>query len=232
MIGWRVVFPADWRSNVAEHGALGIGFDVATTAKQKSNPSSLTLLQQSGRDYVARLIVRFKTADPAVTEAIIREMLELPHGHRVRRLCADATSEKFFVANLRKSLAGLVVVEPVVSSETMEYRGEKMTVKAYLGNLLVNTVEDGRLLLPNAKWLERDLRQVKRENGSFSADVDADGNHADAFDGLKLALFALVRSGGPAAAAGAAVGGFGAQGKERWWKNPLARLRSTHRRLT
>ena len=112
--------------------------------------------------------MRFKTADPAVTEAIIREMLELPHSHKVRRLCADATSEKFFVANLRKSLAGRVVVEPVVSSETMEYRGEKMTVKAYLGNLLVNTVGDGRLLLPNAKWLERDLRQVKRENGSFA----------------------------------------------------------------
>jgi hypothetical protein len=226
------MFPADWRSRIAEHGALGIGLDVATTAKQKSNPSGLTLMQQCGRDFVARLVLRFKTADPEVTEKVIREMLDLPFNHRVRRLCADATSEKFFVANLRKALTGLVVVEPVVSSETMGYRGESMTVKAYLGNLLVNTVEDGRLLLPNAKWLEADLRQVKRENGSFTAAVDADGNHADAFDSIKLALFALTRAGGPAAASAAAVGSGGPVKSNAWAKNPLLRFaRRTARRL-
>lgn len=231
MISVSDFMPKGWRDLLAERGPCAIGFDVATTAKKKSNPSGIALLQQVGLDNIVRLVVRFKTTDPEVSEAIIRDLCELPHGLRVRRVCVDATSEKFFAATLRKNLVGTVVVEPVVQSETMLYKGEKMTVKAYLGNLLVNTCDDGHLHLPQAKWLESDMRQVKRANGSFEADVDDQGNHADAFDAIKFGLHGLVRAGGKVEAAGSEVGGVaGAGAKPRWWKNPLAAAASAVKR--
>lgn len=224
MIAWRDFLPGDWRDLLARTGAVGIGVDPATTAKKTSNPTGIALVQRCGLDFAARLVLRFKTADPAVTEAILRELCSLPHGLRVRKICIDATSERFFVANLKRAMAGLTTVEAVIQSEATEFRGQKMTLKAFLGNQFVNEVEDGHVLLPNEKWLERDCRQVKRENGSFAADVDADGNHADAFDALKLGVHAAMRSGGAATAEARAVGGdLAGQARHRWWKNPLAR---------
>src|SRR5262245_11397454 len=151
MISVRSIFPDGWRELMAERGACAIGHDVATTAKKKSNPNGIALLQQVGLDYIVRLVLRFKTQDPAVTEAVIREMLDLPHGLRVRKVCVDATNERFYAANLRAKLAGTVVVETIVNSEVLVVRNEKMTWKQYLGNLLVNTCDDGHLLLPNEK---------------------------------------------------------------------------------
>lgn len=205
------ILPAGWRDVFKPTGRIGIGTDLGTTTKAKSNPTGVAVIQEDGRDLVARLVVRFKTADERVLPALLRQLCQLPHGLRVRKVCADATNERFFVARIKRELAGLVVVEPVVASDGVEYGGEKMNMKTFLGALLVNTIEDGRLLLPRAEWLRDDIRSVKRDRGSFSADVDADGNHADCFDGLKLALFALRGlAAGPAVAAAAAVGTFGA----------------------
>lgn len=230
MISWREFLPRDWRDLLAQNGRVGIGIDVATTAKKTSNPTGLALVQEVGADYFARLVLRFKTQDSGVIYAILEELLDLPHGLRVRKVCVDATNERFFAADLRKDFAGKVVVEPMVQSETMTYKGEKMTVKAFLGQQLVNTVEDGHLLLPNEKWLERDIRQVKRAGGSFEADVDADGNHADAFDGIKFALHAAMSSGGRAEASAAPTGTLGQPGRPRWWKNPFAKNAGESRR--
>ncbi len=232
MITISDILPPDWRDLIAPVGSIGLGLDVATTAKKKSNPSAVTLIQMRGTDFIARLVVRFKTADPAVTETILRELLALPHGLKVRRLCVDATSEKFFCANLKKALGGLVVVDGVVNSETLVFRGAKMSYKDYLANMLINTIEDGRLLLPQAKWLEKDLRQTKRNGGSFESDVDAEGNHADATRSLELGLHAVQQPGGRAEASAAAVGGLGQPARQRWWKNPLARIGIGHRNFS
>jgi len=51
------------------------------------------------------------------------------------------------------------VVELVIKSESINYLGESMNYKAYLGNLFVNTIDDGHLLLPQANWLRDDIRQ-------------------------------------------------------------------------
>lgn len=219
------VLPA--RLPLIEHSAIGLGLDVATTEKQTSNPSALAVVERTGREYFARLVLRWKTADPAVTLAIVTTLLMRLAPRRARRLCIDATSERFFAADLKRKLGGLVPVELMVSSESLEYLGEKMTYKVFLGNLLVNAIEDGRLVLPDAAWLRDDLRSVKRDRGTFSTEVSADGSHGDCFDALKLAIYALEGAGGPAQAAAAGVGTFGAHAAQQNWKNPLAWL---HRR--
>lgn len=215
------------RLPLIEHSAIGLGLDVATTEKETSNPSALAVLERTGRDLFARLVLRWKTSDPKVTQAIVTAILMRIAPRRPRRLCIDATSERFFAADLKRQLGALVPVDLVVSSESLEYLGEKMTYKQFLGNLLVNAIEDGRMLLPEGIWLRDDLRLVKRERGTFVTETGADGSHGDCFDALKLALYSLEGSGGPAVASAAQVGSMGAQRAHGRWRNPLAYL---HRR--
>jgi hypothetical protein len=209
-------------------GSIGGGMDVATTTKAKSNPSSIAFTEKVGLDFIVRAVIRFKTDDPAISEAILVYALDRlrEREKRLRKFCIDATNERFFAANLATKLAGRVWVEPVVSSETMEYLGEKMTVKSYLGNLFVNTITDGHLLLPEASWLRDDIRQVKEDRGTFVAEPDEEGNHADCFDGIKQSLHALISGAGPANASAAQVGNFGGTQKplREGIKNPFAKL--------
>lgn len=217
-------WPAGWRGHLAG-GKLGVGGDIATTTKAKSNPSAIAVVEQLGLDFVVRALVRFKTDDPDVYAAMLNEAITVPEPMRARRICLDATSEKFFAVGQQKRLVGRVPVELVVASEKTAYLGEEMIFKVYLGNLLVNTLEDGRLWLPNEIWVRNDIRQVKREKGSFDAEVAEDGGHADCFDAIKLALHALISGGGPATASAAQVGSFGQSGLGRFvagLKNPFA----------
>ena len=203
--------PAGWPDLFAPDAPrVGLGLDLGTTAKGKSNPSALVCVQQVGSFYYARLVARWKTAAPAVTRAMLRHVIQgLPHGYRPRRLCIDATSERFFAADLRREFAPLVRVVLVINSEATEYRGERMIFKVYLGNLLVNTFEDGRLALPADRWVHDDIRQVVRDRGTFDAPVAEDGAHADVFAALQLALHALVAKGGPVEASGMSRGVYG-----------------------
>jgi hypothetical protein len=209
-------------------GPIGGGMDVATTTKEKSNPSAIAFTEKLGVDFIVRVAIRFKTDNPAISKAILIYALDRlkERDRRLRKFCVDATNERFFAAGLRDELAGRLWVEPVVSSETMEYLGEKMTVKSYLGNLFVNTIDDGHLFLPLADWLRDDIRQVKEDRGTFVADPDEDGNHADTFDAIKQSLHALVSASGPATAAAAQVGTFagGPRPLREGIKNPFAKL--------
>jgi phage FluMu gp28-like protein len=91
-----------------------------------------------------------------------------------------------------------VFCDLVIASETIEKGLEEMTYKSYLGNLLVNALEDRHLLLPADRWVRNDFRLVFKNKGSFDNEVDNAGHHADTFDATKLALHALTRAGGPA----------------------------------
>ena len=55
--GWLDVFAPD-------APRIGLGLDPATTTKAKSNPSSISAIQQVGLVYFARLILRFPSASP------------------------------------------------------------------------------------------------------------------------------------------------------------------------
>lgn len=219
------VWPKDWKDLLTPFHPVALGFDVATTTKKKSNPSAIAVVQKVGLDFIVRAVCRWKTNDPAVSEAVLDEALDLPHGLRLRRVVIDATNERFFAANQRKRLRGRVAVELIVASESTQHRGEEMNWKTYLGNLLVNTVEDGRLLLPNEAWLKKDLRQPKRDRGSFTCEPDEDGNHGDCFDGIKLGLHGVLGPGGPARASATPVGTYGAKPPQRAGiLNPFARF--------
>lgn len=202
-------FPNDWLDVFdPRHGRIGAGLDVATTTKKKSNPSAFAVTQQIGLTYFARLTIRLKTGDGDVLHELI-DMTRLglySRGLKIRRLCIDATSERFFAASLQKKLRGKLSVELVNSAEATTYLGERMNYKAYLGNLLANTFEGGYMAIAEQSWLKDDLRQPYRDGGTFASDVDENGNHADCFDAYKLSIHALKGSGGPAEAAGAPSG--------------------------
>jgi len=217
------VFPKDWRDVFTPGHPVGMGLDLATTEKKTSNPSALTLTQKLSQDFYARLIIRWKTADPEVTEAILRHALDLPHGLKPRRLSIDATNERLWATQLRKKFIGLVPVTLVISSESIIIQGESLSYKQYTGNLLVNAVEENRLILPPESWVSTDFRLVKRDRGTFVAEIDKGGNHADTFDSTKLSILSLVDGSGPAIADAANVGSFGPRSSGRKVKNPYAR---------
>lgn len=203
------LLPEGWTSALdKDNPVLTLGLDVGTTAKKTSNPSVLSLCQKVGHEHRFPLIARFKSKDPAVTIALIEEIIKgaASVGLRIRCLCIDATSEKFFAVAVRRHFAGRLVVHLIVSSEATEYGGERMLWKAYLGNLFVNTIEDGYMALPAETWVKTDVRSVNREKGTFEAEITEDGGHGDVFDGCKLALHGQVAKGGPSEVAAAGVG--------------------------
>jgi hypothetical protein len=196
-------WPDQWKDKLVENQPISIGIDPATTTKKLSNPTAIVVTQKVGFDYFVRAAIRFKTDDPAVTRAMLGMALDVPKGCRIRKIVVLATSERFFATDLRSHFAGKAPVQLVIESEKASYRGEEMTYKLYLGNLVVNMLNDANLTLPNAVFVRNDLRQP--EGATFIAEPDESGNHADVFCALGASLHGLVGAGGPVAAAAVAV---------------------------
>jgi hypothetical protein len=198
-------------------GPIGLGWDLATTEKQTSNPSSLAVVARDGVNVIAPVIFCWKTAEPRVAKLRARRVIEVINGRaeggRARRLCIDATNERYFATECQQEFAGLVPVELVIQSETLggtnandaEKRGwvtvpnpskEPIKVKSYLGNRLVAAFDDNQITIPADPYVKNDIRSVKKERGAFEAELGPNGEHGDVFDGLKLALHAVDSSGG------------------------------------
>lgn len=204
---------------------LGLGLDVATTEKNTSNPSALALAEATGPEIRIPFLIRWKTANPEITIAIIQATLSALAPRRPRKLCVDATSERFFAAELRRRLIAALPVEMVISSQTITHLGQSMTVKSYLGNQLINLLDDNLLTLPDAPWISDDFRLVKRDRGTFSTDIDPSGAHGDTFDAVKLAIHAVRHTSGPAQADPAPISSMSAIAPAASvWKNPLLHL--------
>ncbi len=182
-------------------GAVGAGVDWATTEKETSNPTSVTIMERRGIEKIAVLTVTWKTRDPDLAIERLKKLVMCvnarPEGGRMRRLCQDATSEKYHCANVRKELAGLVPVEDVVASVTIELPGkEPMTMKAYLGNQFIGEIDDSHITLAPERYIKEDFRLVKRDRGSFTTEISPSGQHGDTFDSHKNASYALESSSG------------------------------------
>jgi hypothetical protein len=186
-----------WMLKNLAAGRIGLGWDLATTTSETSNPSSLTVLEEDGRDLLARAKFVWKTADPDVamerTLRVVKAIAQRREGGRARRLCVDATNERYFAQLVRKALCGDIPVELVVGSETIEVPGEPkpITMKQYLGGQLVAELDDNHLTLPPERYVREDWRLVRKEKGQFVCEPDASGRHGDTFDSTKLGLRAL-----------------------------------------
>jgi hypothetical protein len=207
--------PPDW-TRVLGAGKIGIGVDPATTEKKASNPTGLVVIEEEKGRHFARLICRFRSSNPDVHRAIIKDVVagctRIRNGQtlRPRRLCIDATNERLFAADLRKELAGIIPVQLVVASEKIRVMGEDLLYKTYLGNLVVNDLNDNLLALPNVRWVKEDFRLVVRSKGGFDNLVDGSGNHGDSFDATKNALLAVGSKSGSPECFAAGVGAFSA----------------------
>jgi hypothetical protein len=185
-------------------GPIGIGGDPATTEGEKSNPFGITVTERIGGRYVARLMLSFKSADPKKPKDILRELVTTLHPVC---LSLDATSERYWCAEVKEELELLVNVELVVNSETTEYLSEKLKVKTYLGNLGVNALDDRAAAIPAHHAVKDDFRLVVREKGGFNNRLDSvTGRHGDLFDSFKLSLHSLNLGDAKTEAAGVPVG--------------------------
>jgi len=180
-------------------GMIGLGWDIATTERQTSNPSALALVEKAGPDYLARLILVWKTANQELALQRVRSVIELvhtrPRGGRARRLCLDATNERYYFGQVRTTLTPLIPVEGVIASAAAPNPrpGQPpLTLKQLLGERLIAALENNRLALPAARYIHEDFRLVRKERGHFTCDPDSQGRHGDTFDAVKLALHALA----------------------------------------
>lgn len=190
-----------WLREHLGSGPVGIGLDLATTEKQASNPTALTVMERRGVELFAVLTLVWKTRDPATARdrigRVVRAIREARAGQPARRLAVDATSEKYFATDLQRELGRELPVELVVSSETVEQPGgESITLKALLGNRYVAELDDNHLVLAPERYLRDDHRLVKRDRGSFDTEIGPNGEHGDTFDAHKLALHAINSTAG------------------------------------
>lgn len=192
----------DWLGAHLIPGApCGAGFDVATTDGGVSNPSSFSITQRDGGEYVTVINALWKTRDPKLARARLRSLIVAcrERGAPARRLSIDGSSELYFAEETRIELRGLVPVDIVRGGDRVEPRPagytQSVNYKQYLGDLYAAEINDNHFVLPPEAYFKKDHRSVVKERGTFSADVDSDGGHADTFDSGKLSLHSLRKAG-------------------------------------
>ena len=179
-------------------GPVGIGVDVATTTKDTSNPTSVTVTEQVGSERVARMIIVWKERKAAIARDRLRDIIvavnSRPEGGPGRRMCIDASNERYFADETQDALKGLIPVQLVIAGEKIHPPGyEKDTDhKTYLGDLYAAAINENRYALPANEYVKKDHRLVCKDGGRYLCDPDQDGAHGDTFDSGKLAEFALV----------------------------------------
>lgn len=210
--------PAGWLDCIGE-GELCAGLDLASTEGKKSNPTSLTITEKRAGRFAARIILWWKTANPAVTEKRLIEVFTAIRtaGKKVKVLNADATNDRLYVQTLRKVLKHLVRVEPIVSSATVQWRSQDLSARTVSWTLLRECVEENKMDLPAGKYVATDFMRTKRAPGDiYVASVGPNGEHADTADGTRLALMGHIINGGPAEVRAVQMGtGMAGAGKGR-----------------
>ncbi|HPA21476.1 MAG TPA: hypothetical protein PLU30_27290, partial [Verrucomicrobiae bacterium] len=146
----RDAIPASWIDALAPSGEIALGYDVATTEKGTSNPSSLAVMQRVIPVVRVPLLLSWKTRDDRVAKAILRHVIDaLANSRRkARRLVVDASSEKYYAAQVRREFGADVPVELYVANEKKSYKGQELDGKTLLGNLYCAALEDALVELP------------------------------------------------------------------------------------
>jgi hypothetical protein len=191
-------------AKAVKDGQIGIGFDVATTTGEISNPSSVTIREKIGNDRYDRLKLAWKEKKPQIARERLRRIVETirlrANGGPARRLCIDASNERYFAEETADILAPLIPVQLVIAGNAVEPRPEgyserdgNINYKTWLGDLEAANVNDGRLALPPGEYIKNDYRMVMKDAGKFVCIPDVQtGAHGDTFDSGKLAELALL----------------------------------------
>jgi hypothetical protein len=175
---------------------VGIGFDVATTTKGKSNPSVVSILEEHGPEWIVRCRFIWKTKDPEIANQRILSILGVleRRGIRPRALAQDATNERYYAEQNRRYFRAKVPVVLVVASEAVDKPSlDKPTNwKEYLGHQLIAKLDDNNLTLPPDEYTRVDYRLVMKDRGRIVCEPNDQGMHGDCFDADKLAGHALT----------------------------------------
>ena len=183
-------------------GRVGIGFDVASTTGETSNPSSITVMEELGGERFARLILVFKSKSRELMADRLHDIATVirnrPSGGPARRLCIDASNERLAAEETATDLRPFVPVELVLGGASIHPPGytEPTNYKTYLGDLYSAAVNENTIALPPDPYIKADHRMPMKDQGKYVCTPDADGRHGDTFDSSKLALYALQSSQG------------------------------------
>ncbi len=183
--------------NLSPIAQIGLGFDVATTTKDTSNPSCISFMEKEGPEFLNRALLLWKTRDPDVAIERLGQAIRVVENRkagRARALSVDATNEKYFAEMVRKAFRAMLPVELVVASEAVDKPGlDKPTnFKQYLGSQYVGILEDNHLTLPPQAYVKLDHRLVRKDRGLFVCEPSPEGWHGETFDANKLAVHSLV----------------------------------------
>jgi hypothetical protein len=184
-------------------GPVGLGFDVASTTNEKSNPSSITVKENVGGERFDRLVLVFKSKKRAVMSdylvRCVKVVRERPEGGPARRLCIDASNERLAAEETKDDLLPFVPVELVLGNSKVEPRPtgyqDDVSYKTYQGDLYCAAVNDGKTVLPPDDYIKQDHRLPLKNNGKYECPVDSEGRHGDTFDSGKQAEYALISNG-------------------------------------
>ena len=189
-------------------GPVGIGFDVATTTAEVSNPSCVNVREKKANDRFDRLVVIWKERKPQIArerlQAIVQCVRNRPAGGPARKLCIDASNERYFAEETADLLAPLIPVQLVIAGNTVEPRPPgysdrdgSVNYKTWLGDTEAALINDGRVAKPADEYVKTDCRLVMKDSGRYVCVPDPQtGAHGDTFDGGKYAEFALTTTAG------------------------------------
>ena len=174
-------------------GSAAVGLIKLMEAMERGERAGCVYAEDTQRidgRYATKLILSFKSKDPKKPKGILRE---LATRLKAKAVAIDATSEVYWATEVREELEGVCDVILVKNSEKLEVMGERVLYKTYLGQLLVNAIDESQIDVPNDFNVKDDFRLVKKMKGGFDNSLDAaTGRHGDLFDGTKLSLHAII----------------------------------------
>lgn len=182
-------------------GKVGIGVDVASSNNDTSNPTCVTVMEDTGGSYPIRVMLCWKERTEAVQRdritAVVDAVASRPAGGSARALAIDGSNERLFADAMRVHLAGKVPVYVIVSGEKMDpcppaYAQTGVNYKTYLGDQYAEAINSGRVPMPPDTYVKEDHQLVTKSGGRYECTAQPDGKHGDTFDGGKLSLHALM----------------------------------------
>jgi hypothetical protein len=179
-------------------GEVGVGYDIATTVKATSNPSSVTVTERSGSEYAQRSVLLWKEKEPAIVRERLREIFttiaQRDEGGAARRFAIAATAERYFAKDAADHLRDLVPTELVIESEGIQPPGydKNVNFKTYIGDIYSASVNDNHYALPPDEYVKLDQRMTVKNAGRYECEPDTStGMHGDTFVSGGMAHYAL-----------------------------------------